>query len=326
MGIKKFNELVTPQILELSQLKGKVVAVDAMSEIWKRSVGVKKLTDSQGKPTQHIVGLLRAIIMYQKAGLRQIWVFDSDSKTDEHRKYKNKELALRKAKRKQAQKVLDDLKDEEKALEELKKQYADYPDILATLDSTAVFDETKKIKMEKRAFVVKAEQIQDAQMILDGLGIPWLVAPPTYEAEHVAANLTQLGIADYVLTPDADAIIYGARHMIKKGSTNSSFVHYDREAILKQLQTDTLGLIQIALCLGSDANPGGIKGIGPKRVLGKYRTIDWTPYSDIIQMFLRVVPSKQIKLNKPSGDRQKLLGWLESRNFNKGYWSKVLGL
>lgn len=66
-------------------------------------------------------------------------------------------------------------------------------------------------------FEMKAEYIEDIMKLLKLCGIPYLEAPPDYEAEHIAGILCQ-GENPYcygVLSDDSDTLVYGAPIMIR---------------------------------------------------------------------------------------------------------------
>ncbi len=114
MGIKKFSEMFVPdEIIKPSSIMNKNIAIDAMTELYRASLGGKSLdvlTTSDGKPTMHINVLLSVIMNFYKNKNDQIWVFDYCKKeNEEHNTIKNVELRKRKTRKELAIKKLESL-------------------------------------------------------------------------------------------------------------------------------------------------------------------------------------------------------------------------
>ncbi len=78
MGIKQFFQMFNGNEITIGSLKGQTIAVDAMTEIYRASIGIGvKLTDSDGKTTNHINVLLNSIMSFINNDVKLIWVFDS---------------------------------------------------------------------------------------------------------------------------------------------------------------------------------------------------------------------------------------------------------
>ena len=102
MGIKNFSKAFKhTRIVKYKDLKGQIIAIDAMTELYRAALGAKTLstlTDASGNPTLHISVILSIVIDLQYNGVTQIWVFDyeQDPNTDFHNPMKLEELAKRK--------------------------------------------------------------------------------------------------------------------------------------------------------------------------------------------------------------------------------------
>lgn len=289
MGIKKFTRVFAcDKEITFKDLKGKTIAIDALVEIYRAMLGMSdhKLTDSTGKPTSHINVLFSLILNLHKAQVNQIWVFDNMSAKDyEKNKDKTKELEIRRKKRAKAQERIDileknlDLSDENDLenflLEEIKEETSKEEKLKVSKEETL-----KEINMlKKRVFSIKSWMATDIKFMLDKMNIPWIDAPPGYEGEHLAAYLTRHNIADAVLSSDTDTLIFGAKQLIKRDTRKSTknkkkFLLYTLSELLKKYKIDQDSLIKISLCLGTDFNPNGIRLIGEKTVLKKYKKID----------------------------------------------------
>ena len=105
MGVKDFSKTFSPKrIINISEYKNKTIAIDAMTEIWRASLGAKSvsaLTDINGNPTMHINIIIANLIKWHKLGIRSIWVFDYNCENyddDFHNPAKLKEIILRRTK------------------------------------------------------------------------------------------------------------------------------------------------------------------------------------------------------------------------------------
>jgi hypothetical protein len=295
MGVKSFTQVFEAYSeFNYKDFKGKNVVIDASVEIYRSALGMKlseTLTDAFGNPTAHINIILLGVILKLKAnGANQYWIFDynsaNDNKEEFHNPLKQLELQKRKAKRTEANAKLIELK---KNLKKTKEQ-----ELFSDDDEESEKDEkddtdkiTKKIsalkvqdnidKQEKVAFVMKRFYTDDIIFILNMLDIPWIECPPGYDAEQIAAFATNtkdiFGVKmNYVLTPDADTLLFGAKKLIKRDIRKKKLFEYDLNDILTKHDLSLDDLIKIGLILGTDFAKKS-PGIGPKTVLKKYKTI-----------------------------------------------------
>jgi 5'-3' exonuclease len=81
MGIKQFFKLFNGNEIQLSDLSGSTIAIDAMTEIYRASLGVPNvntLNAPDGKPTAHINIILHTVSKMKRLNIKQIFVFDSE--------------------------------------------------------------------------------------------------------------------------------------------------------------------------------------------------------------------------------------------------------
>lgn len=106
--------------------------------------------------------------------------------------------------------------------------------------------------------------IKDCQMLLDLMGVSWCVAPG--EAEAQLAYMNTLGVIDAVVTNDIDAIVFGAKKIIRGLDCSAkSYVVVDGSATLKLSHGE---LVDLSILIGSDyAPPLKVSGkkYGPKK-------------------------------------------------------------
>ncbi len=344
MGVKKFTHIFKhDREVTFKDFKGKTLAVDGLIEIYRAMLGIpdeKKLTDSKGRPTVHLNTLQALVLNLYKAKVNQIWVFDNRGIAPDS--CKKKELEIRRKKRKSAEDEIkkislqiekldadadaDTKKDKDKKrdkkideVEEKKILDCEVLDFLSE-DLKQEKDDLKenrnsklsKIhKLKKRTFVVKTWMINDVKFMLDKMNIKWIEAPVGYEGEHMAACLTKNKLADAVLSPDSDALVFGATKLVKRDTSKSArgkgkkYLLYTLSTLLKKNNITQSDLIKVSLCLGTDYNPKGIRGIGEKTVLKKYVIID--KLFEELDAACNAANSATGQKKASSGDRMKYL-------------------
>jgi 5'-3' exonuclease len=251
MGINDFSKVFgQSSTVKLKDIKSSFIIVDAMLEIHRTCLGMRKittLTDSHGRPTGYIQALYQMIISIIKNGNYQIWCFDSPEAKP------LKQLTIKKR---------NDIRDNAKIQEE---------------DES---DEEKKEDLKKRSFRITPEMINNIKFILRSLGMGYIDAPPSYEAEHlcseIAKRLTSKGKTAYVVSSDTDSLLYGAPLLLRKVPRKTGVYNlYDLGAILDEKKITQEDIVEVGVTLGCDICPSGkVKGIGPATVLGRVRKGD----------------------------------------------------
>lgn len=268
MGVN-LREIVNPCKINLEQLSGRTVAVDAYNALYQflsiiRGESGKPLMDREGKITSHLSGLFYRNVNLLSLGIRPVYVLDGKPP-----EMKTIEIQRRKAARQEAVVMY------ERALER--------GDII----------EAKKYA--QATSVLKDYMIEDTKRILTLLGIPYIAAPS--EGEATAAHLSSRGLVSDVASQDYDSLLFGARRLIRnltisgrrKLPYKNIFVTLEPEevelhAVLEELGITREQLIDVGILLGTDFNPDGFAKIGPKTALkyintyGKLESI--TPIQD----------------------------------------------
>ncbi len=251
MGVK-LSEIIKSKEIELEQLTGKIIAIDAFNFLYQflstiRASDGSLLKTSKGKTTSHLVGLFSRTINLLEKGIKPLYVFDGESpimKTEERERRK---------------------KLKEKALEEYEK---------AELEE----DIELMKKYSKRLSKLDEEMIEDSKKLLTLLGLPYIQAPSEGEAQ--ASYLVKNNKAYSVASEDYDSLLFGSPRLIrqlsitgKKRKSNKLGYYIVKPQIidlnenLNNLGIDREQLIILGILVGTDFNPGGIKGIGPKKAL-----------------------------------------------------------
>ncbi|RLF86472.1 flap structure-specific endonuclease, partial [Thermococci archaeon] len=150
MGVP-IGELLPKKELELENLNGRKVAIDAFNAIYQFLSTIRQrdgtpLMDSKGRITSHLSGLFYRTINLMEAGIKPAYVFDGKPP-----EFKKKELEKRAEAR-------------EEALEKWEMALA-----------RGELEEAKKYA--QRASKVNEILIEDAKKLLELMGIPWVQAP-----------------------------------------------------------------------------------------------------------------------------------------------------
>ena len=242
----------TPIVLE--QMKGRRIAIDAFNTLYQfltvirdRMTGLP-LMDSKGRVTSHLSGLLYRTTNLLEAGMRPVYVFDGKPPA-----WKHATLAERRETRAAAG----------EAWKELSEAGAPSEEIL------------KAAKMSTR---LTDEMIGHSEQLLTLMGIPWMRAPSEGEAQ--AAWMCSEGLVWSVASQDWDSILFGSPRLVRnltvagkrrvptKGAMHEVVPELvELKKVLSDLGLTREQLIAMAMLMGTDFNPGGVRGIGPKNAL-----------------------------------------------------------
>ena len=277
MGLK-FKEIVVKKEISITELRDKILVVDSMNLLYQflttiRSPDGSVLTDKKGRVTSHLIGLFSRTTALIEQGLKLAFVFDGKppaikQKTWEKRKEVKTEAVL-------------------------KFRAAEESGDLGGMK-----------KFAARTAVLTREMVKDAQEILHALGLPVIQAPSEGEAQ--TAYMVKVGKAYASISQDYDNLIFGCPRLIRNLSLDGKrkkpgALAYEKikpevillADVLHELKLTEDQLIVLAIIVGTDYNPGGVKGIGPKTGLklvreygsdfpGLFARVEWaTHYPDL---------------------------------------------
>lgn len=300
MGLQ-IGDIVPRREIKIEDLKGKIIAVDAFNAIYQFLSSIRQpdgtpLMDRNGNITSHLSGLFYRNMSLLSEGIKLIYVFDG-----EYHPLKSMTHALRQYAKEVAREKYEAAKEEENLYEMGK-----YARSLSRIDE---------------------KTIAESKELLEAMGIAVVQAPS--EGEMQAAQLVKDGSAWAVASQDYDSLIVGADRLIQNltlartRKTPTGFVYISPELIeyqtlLNSLNIDADRLICLAILVGTDFNPGGVRGIGPKKALAlvekhKYPVeifkevehqldFDWR---EIFEIFKKPNVSKQ-EVKFPKLDEQKI--------------------
>jgi len=246
------RDLVTKTLVRLEDLSGKSIAIDAYNALYQFLAIIRQpdgtpLKDSSGRVTSHLSGLLYRTSNLVELGIKPVYIFDGAppalKEVEIKRRMKVKEQAL----------VLY-----ERALKEGK---------------------TEEARMYAQATShLKDYMTEDSKKLLDLMGIPWIQAPSEGEAQ--AAHLTKRGHADYCASQDYDSLLFGAPRFVRnitisgrrKLPSKNIYIEVipevvELDQVLRECGITYEQLVDVGILIGTDFNPDGIKGLGPKTAL-----------------------------------------------------------
>jgi flap endonuclease-1 len=161
-------------------------------------------------------------------------------------------------------------------------------------DAARKWEEAKKAGLSEEAYrhaqassLLEPGMADDSKLLLEYMGIPVVNAPSEGEAQ--AAYMVIRGDADISASQDYDSLLFGAPRVVRnltitgkrKLPRRNLYVEIrpeivDLEKTLQALGIDRDQLITIAMCVGTDYNPG-LEKVGPKTALKlvlEYGTIE----------------------------------------------------
>jgi flap endonuclease-1 len=307
MGVQ-LSEIINPRPIEFRSLTGKKIAVDAMNSIYQFLSSIRQptgepLKDKRGRVTSHLTGLFYRNVNLLEYGILPVYIFDG--KPPELKKGVTKKRS--EIRRTAGEKWKVALK--EGRLEDA-RTYA------------------------QQASKLTDEMIEDSKKLLGYMGMPWIQAPGEGEAQ--AAYMANEGEVWAAASQDFDSLLFGAPRLVRNLTisgkrklprkniyvdVNPEIIHLDE--VLKSLEITREQLVEIGIFIGTDYNPKGVAGLGPKKALALIRefknaksvlsenqlSIDFD-IDEIKELFLDFEVTSDYKLEWNLPDAQKTLGLL----------------
>ena len=284
MGLD-LKPLVKSSPIMISELSGKVIAVDAYNTIYQflatiRGPTGELLTNNSGEVTSHLSGLFYRNVNLLAENIKLIYIFDGKPSP-----LKSKEIERRRQVKQDA--------------------FKKYQEAI----TAGRFEDARKYG--QATSVLTDKMVEESKMILTLLGIPYIQAPS--EGEAAAAQLTQSNIAFACASQDYDSLLFGAKRLIRnltisgkrKVPNRNVYVDIEPEIIQQQQLLNETGLnleqlVDVGIMIGTDFNPGGIPRIGPKtalKLVQEYNKLEKIekiedsvvniPYEEIREIFLK---------------------------------------
>ena len=249
MGLN-IRDIIPRKEIEISELKGKVVVVDAFNVLYQFLTTIRQpdgtpLMDNKKRITSHLSGIFYRNTNLLNEGIKIVYVFDGKAPD-----LKYKTHNVRGAVRDSAKERYEEAKSEEDI--DMMRRYS-----------------SQLVRLND-------EMISESKDLLEAMGICVIQAPGEGEAE--AAHLAKKNKAYSVISQDYDSLLFGAPLLIQNLTTSSKkktatgWIEVKPEAIelnkvLNLLEINLDQLICLGILVGTDYNPKGIPGIGQKKAL-----------------------------------------------------------
>jgi flap endonuclease-1 len=289
------GDLVSKKKITFDDLKGRVIAIDAYNALYQfltiiRGASGEPLMDSHGRITSHLSGLLYRTSNLIEKGVKPVYVFDG------------KPPALKEVELK-------------RRLEIKEEAIVKYEEAI----KRGAFEEARKYAQISAK--LKDEMVDDAKQLLTLLGVPWVQAPSEGEAQ--AAYIAAKGDAWCASSQDYDSLLFGAPRLVRnlaisgkrKLPKKNVYVEVELELIelnklLKELELTREQLIDLAILIGTDYNPEGVKGIGPKtalKLIKEHGKLEAIKLEKALENFFEIREA----FLKPKVETQYVLKWIK---------------
>lgn len=248
MGVD-LSEIIPKRKTTLEEFSGKSVAIDGYNALYQFLAIIRQpdgtpLKDRTGRVTSHLSGILYRSTNLIEKGIRLAYVFDGEPP-----ELKEMEIRRRRA-----------------VKEEAAQRYE------AALKVGKIEDARKYAQATSQ---LKDLMVSDSKRLLDALGIPWIQAPSEGEAQ--ASFMASHGEVWAAGSQDHDCLLFGAPRILKnlaitgrrKLPGRNAYVEVEPEVIelsrvLSELGLTREQLVDVGILVGTDFNPDGVRGIGPK--------------------------------------------------------------
>ena len=249
VGVSLTN-LVEGREIGLEDLFGKKVAIDSFNWLYQflsiiRQPDGTPLQDSKGRVTSHLSGLYYRTLKLLEAGIMPIYVFDGrPPKMKEETSQQRRDIRAEAA------------REWKEALERGDKEAAK--------------------KFAQRSATITDEIVEDGKELLGAMGVPHVQAPN--EGEALCSLMCRSGEAFSTSSQDYDVLLFGSPRLVRnlsisgKKKRGQSMVTINPEMLLLKDVLEKIGLnqeqlIMVGILVGTDYNPGGVSGYGPKKAL-----------------------------------------------------------
>jgi flap endonuclease-1 len=323
LGVQ-LRDLLSPAKISLEELSGKSIAFDGNNILYQflaiiRGEDSEPLYDAQGRITSHLSGLIYRNSNLVEAGVKVAFVFDGEPP-----ELKRAEIERRRESRSEAQAKY------RKAVER------------------GAVEEARKYA--QRAVSMSNIVVQDAKRLLSLMGIPWIQAPSEGEAQ--SAYMAAKGDVWAAGSQDFDSLLFGAPRLVRNLSITGRrklpnkklYIKIEPELIelggmLNELSITREQLIDIGVLTGTDFNPDGVRGIGPKKALSlikRYGLLEEVlphledavfpyPIESIRKIFLKPPVTDNYRLEWRPPDEEGILEFLcTEHSFNRERVSKAI--
>lgn len=312
MGVN-LSGLVEPKNIELADLRGKTVAIDAYNTIYQFLSIIRQpdgfpLCDNKGRVTSQLSGLLYRTANLIEAGIEPSFIFDGKP-----HELKSGTIAERRERREKAE------KEWEQAVKE--------------------GDTKKAFSKAQQTSRMTPEILESSQELLRLMGLPVIFAPSDGEAQ--GAYMCSKGDVWASASQDFDSLLFGAPKLVRnmtitgRRKVPGKDIYRDvkteiieSKEFLEELGITREQLVDVCILMGTDFN-AGISGIGPKKGLKlikdhgdiegalEHLGQEIPEYQEVRDIFLHGNYSDDYDLKPREIDREAVIEFLVDRDFSK---------
>jgi len=321
MGVS-LSGLLEARTLDFKELSGKKIAIDAYNALYQflsiiRQPTGEPLMDRSGNVTSHLSGLLYRNAKLIEIGVLPAYVFDG------------KPPSLK----------MSVIEDRVAVRSEAKEKWQDALSKGELEDARVYAQGSSKITKDI---------LDDAKNLLGYLGIPVVQAPSEGEAQ--AAYMTIENSVWATASQDYDSLLFGAPRLIRnltitgkrKLPRKNIYVTVKPEFLdtflLDKLSLSREQLIELSILVGTDYNPKGISGLGPKKAYKiikefgslknaiKSGALEHFEYVEIKKFFTSPPVTDDYTLDWQTPDQDKVISFLcDKRDFSPERVNNALG-
>ncbi len=251
MGVN-LRDLVSKTPIQFEGLKDRVVGIDGYNALYQFLAIIRQpdgtpLQDSKGRVTSHLSGTFYRTANLLEAGIKPVYVFDGKPP-----ELKTAEITKR-------------LEVKEKAREEYR----------LAIERGDMEGARRHAQATSR---LTKQMVEEAKQLLSAMGVPVVQAPSEGEAQ--AAYMNRKGDAWATASQDYDSLLFGAPRLVRNFAVTGRrklpgkpvYINIEPEMVkleevLAELSLTREQLIDVGILLGTDFNPDGFEGIGPKKAL-----------------------------------------------------------
>jgi len=251
VGVQRLGELMIKKAVSMEELSGRTLAIDALNYLYAFLSVVRQpdgtpLMDRRMRVTSHLSGVFYRTVNLLESNIQPIFVFDGEPPI------------LKK----------ETIKERKETREEAKEKWQ---------EALTLGDLTVARKYAQLSSSLSDEMIQESKALMECMGVPWIQAPSEGEAQ--AAYMAKKGDAWSTGSQDYDSILFSSPTLVRnivisgrrKLPGKNVYVKIEPELVdaaqsFKNLGVTREQLIEVAILLGTDFNPG-VKGVGPKTAL-----------------------------------------------------------
>lgn len=283
--------------IEFKDMEGHRICVDASDYIYNSLLAmahVNTLTDSEGRPTAHILRIFNVVQMLHRDGVNQIWVFDSPNAN----KFKKFEQEKRRTRREQGRQ-----RGQEKQAFVINSDIVNDIKELLTLMGVTWIEAPEGIEAEHYGAFMTAGEMGDR-------------------------------FCTYMLSADSDVLAFGGnllRHTTEKSATGKSkktiYRVYELDDVLHALDVDYKEFLKVCVAMGTDFQAEKIKGAGPKTVVAKVKNdkLEYTSdLKEVIKYLKSDPPADGADMQENTLDATGLREFLLARGFKDDRISKAI--